>query len=128
VLAGSSWAPRLRHFATISGARYIELPGDDHLTLRDGDHGVFDDIEEFLTGTRPEPTGGRVLKTVLFTEIVDSTATAARLGDRSGRPRGRTSRWSRDYDHRRRPPVTALDAAARGKPTRRNHRPALTAP
>ncbi len=66
----------------IPGARYIELPGDDHLTLREGDHGVFDDIEEFLTGRRPEPEFDRVLKTVLFTDIVKSTERAVSMGDR----------------------------------------------
>jgi pimeloyl-ACP methyl ester carboxylesterase/DNA-binding SARP family transcriptional activator len=72
-----------RHLAEhIPGARYIELPGDDHLTIREGDHGVFDDIEEFLTGTRPEPEIDRVLKTVLFTDIVKSTERAASMGDR----------------------------------------------
>ena len=72
-----------RHLAEhIPGARYIELPGDDHLTLREGDHGVFDDIEEFLTGTRPEPEFDRVLKTVLFTDIVKSTERAVSMGDR----------------------------------------------
>jgi pimeloyl-ACP methyl ester carboxylesterase len=72
-----------RHLAEhIPGARYIELPGDDHLTIREGDHGVFDDIEEFLTGSRPEPPIDRVLKTVLFTDIVKSTERAVSLGDR----------------------------------------------
>lgn len=66
----------------IPGARYIELPGDDHLTIREGHHGVFDDIEEFLTGTRPEPVIDRVLKTVLFTDIVQSTERAVSMGDR----------------------------------------------
>jgi pimeloyl-ACP methyl ester carboxylesterase len=66
----------------IPGARYIELPGDDHLTIREGHHGVFDDIEEFLTGTRPEPEIDRVLKTVLFTDIVQSTERAVSMGDR----------------------------------------------
>jgi class 3 adenylate cyclase len=66
----------------IPGARYIELPGDDHLTIREGEHGVFDEIEEFLTGTRPEPVADRVLKTVLFTDIVQSTERAVSLGDR----------------------------------------------
>jgi class 3 adenylate cyclase len=72
-----------RHLAEhIPGARYIELPGDDHLTIREGDHRVFDDIEEFLTGTRPEPEVDRVVKTVLFTDIVKSTETAVSMGDR----------------------------------------------
>ena len=72
-----------RHLAQhIPGARYIELPGDDHLTIREGDHRVFDDIEEFLTGTRPEPEIDRVLKTVLFTDIVKSTERAVSMGDR----------------------------------------------
>ena len=84
-----------RHLAEhIPGARYIELPGDDHLTLREGDHGVFDDIEEFLTGTRPEPKFDRVLKTVLFTDIVSSTERAVERGRpalarAAGRPRCR---------------------------------------
>ena len=69
----------------IPGARCIELPGDDHLTLREGDHGVFDDIEEFLTGTRPEPEFDRVLKTVLFTDIVKSTERVVSMGDRRWR-------------------------------------------
>jgi pimeloyl-ACP methyl ester carboxylesterase len=69
----------------IPGARYIELPGDDHLTIREGHHGVFDDIEEFLTGTRPEPVIDRVLKTVLFTDIVQSTERAVSMGDRRWR-------------------------------------------
>jgi class 3 adenylate cyclase len=66
----------------IPGARYIELAGDDHLTIREGDHGVFDEIEEFLTGARPEPEIDRVLKTVLFTDIVKSTERAVSMGDR----------------------------------------------
>jgi class 3 adenylate cyclase len=69
----------------IRGARYIEVPGDDHLTIRDGDHGVFDDIEEFLTGTRPEPEFERVLTTALFTDIVGSTERAVSMGDRRWR-------------------------------------------
>ena len=63
------------------GARYIELPGADHLTIREDEPGPFDDIEEFLTGRKPEPHFDRILKTVLFTDIVDSTGRAADLGD-----------------------------------------------
>jgi class 3 adenylate cyclase len=69
----------------ISGAHYIELPGDDHLTIREDEPGPFDDIEEFLTGQRPAPNPDRILTTVLFTDIVDSTRRAADLGDQHWR-------------------------------------------
>jgi class 3 adenylate cyclase len=69
----------------ISGARLLELPGDWHLNGSDGgEDDALDAIEEFLTGRRHEPPVpvDRVLKTVLFTDIVDSTARAAAEGDR----------------------------------------------
>jgi class 3 adenylate cyclase len=65
----------------IPSARYIELPGADHLTVRQSDLFPFEDIEEFLTGHRPAPELERVLKTVLFTDIVSSTKRAVELGD-----------------------------------------------
>jgi class 3 adenylate cyclase len=65
----------------IAGARFLEIPGEDHLTIRDSEPGPFDDIEEFLTGHRPEPNLDRILKTVLFTDIVASTQRAAEIGD-----------------------------------------------
>jgi pimeloyl-ACP methyl ester carboxylesterase len=69
----------------IPGARYVELPGIDHLPWA-GDAGpVLDEIEEFLTGTRPVPEPDRVLATVMFVDIVDSTERAAALGDRRWR-------------------------------------------
>jgi pimeloyl-ACP methyl ester carboxylesterase len=69
----------------IPGARFVELPGADHLiTARDADT-IADEIEEFLTGTRPAPEPDRVLATVLFTDIVGSTERAAELGDRRWR-------------------------------------------
>jgi len=69
----------------IAGARYVELPGDDHLFFA-GDAGrILDEIEEFLTGSRSDVETDRVLATVLFTDIVDSTARAAALGDRDWR-------------------------------------------
>ncbi len=69
----------------ISGARFIELTGDDHLPIGEDAPRYFDDIEEFLTGHRPDPLPERVLKTVLFTDIVDSTKTAERVGDKDWR-------------------------------------------
>ncbi len=66
----------------IPNAKLVELPGEDHLVWA-GDHDVvIDEVEEFLTGTRHGPDPDRVLLTVLFSDIVDSTSTAAKLGDR----------------------------------------------
>jgi class 3 adenylate cyclase len=68
----------------IPGAKYVELGGDEHLVWI-GDDTLLDEVESFLTGVRrgPEPT--RLLATVLFTDIVGSTETAAKLGDRRWR-------------------------------------------
>jgi pimeloyl-ACP methyl ester carboxylesterase len=66
--------------ANIPGARYIELPGDDHLltTIGDADR-LLDEVEEFLTGVRHGPEPDRVLATLLFTDIVASTERASTL-------------------------------------------------
>jgi class 3 adenylate cyclase len=74
--------------ALIPGARRVELPGDWHLSLVDDEEAeALDLIEEFITGSRPAPRIDidRVLATVLFTDIVDSTPRAAALGDRRWR-------------------------------------------
>jgi class 3 adenylate cyclase len=69
----------------IPGAKYVELPGDDHLLFA-GDTGlILDEVEEFLTGVRRGPDPDRVLVTLLFTDIVGSTQRAAELGDRAWR-------------------------------------------
>src|SRR5262249_22630895 len=72
----------------IPGARRVELPGDWHLSLVDDEEAeALDIIEEFITGLPPSPEIDidHVLATVLFTDIVDSTARAAELGDRRWR-------------------------------------------
>jgi len=72
----------------IPGAQRVELPGDWHLSLvPDEEADALDIIEEFITGTRPSPAVDidRVLATVMFTDIVDSTPRAAKLGDRRWR-------------------------------------------
>jgi pimeloyl-ACP methyl ester carboxylesterase len=69
----------------IPGAKFVELPGGDHLPWVGDQDSVLDEIEEFLTGARPIPEEDRVLATVLFTDIVGSTENAAKLGDRSWR-------------------------------------------
>ena len=70
----------------IAGARFVEVPGADQTIWGGEVDRYLDEIEEFITGRR----GGaveRVLATVLFTDIVDSTAQAAALGDRAWRAR-----------------------------------------
>jgi pimeloyl-ACP methyl ester carboxylesterase len=67
--------------AHIPNARYVELDGADHLWFTENADEVVGEIEEFLTGTRASPDPDRKLATVLFTDIVDSTARAASLGD-----------------------------------------------
>ena len=59
----------------------MELDGADHLWFTENADELVDEIEEFLTGARAAPDPDRRLATVLFTDIVGSTATAAELGD-----------------------------------------------
>ncbi len=68
----------------IPGATYVELDGDDHLVWI-GPDDLLDEVEAFLTGVRRGPELDRVLATVLFTDIVRSTETAADVGDRRWR-------------------------------------------
>jgi class 3 adenylate cyclase len=66
----------------IPGARYIELPGKDHILFVGDNAGeIADAIQEFLTGSRAPVLVDRVLATVLFTDIVGSTEKAAALVD-----------------------------------------------
>ena len=69
----------------IPGAKYVELPGEDHVFFVGDTEAMLGEIEEFLTGVRPVPEIDRVLATVLFTDIVGSTERAATLGDRAWR-------------------------------------------
>ena len=66
----------------IPGAKYVELPGDDHLIWAGDVDEVVEEVEEFLTGSRPVHGADRVLATVLFTDVVGSTERAAALCDR----------------------------------------------
>ena len=70
--------------AGIPGAKLVELPGDDHVPVYDPDQ-IIDEVEEFLTGHRADREPDRMLATVMFTDIVDSTRRAAELGDRRWR-------------------------------------------
>ncbi|HUQ39033.1 MAG TPA: adenylate/guanylate cyclase domain-containing protein [Acidimicrobiales bacterium] len=76
-----------RHLAdNIGGARLVEGPGDFHMPWSVEEMWFLDEVETFLTGHRPGPVQAeRFLSTVLFTDIVDSTVEASRLGDRAWR-------------------------------------------
>ena len=66
----------------IPGAKLVELPGDDHLPFFGDQDAVVALTQEFLTGALPVADPDRVLATVVFTDIVDSTRLATELGDR----------------------------------------------
>jgi class 3 adenylate cyclase len=69
----------------IPGARLVLLPGSEALAFAGGEASELDEIEEFLTGVRHVPDAERILATVMFADIVDSTGWAAKLGDRQWR-------------------------------------------
>ena len=71
---GRYLAEHIRH------ARFVELAGDDHFVAVDADQ-ILDEVEEFLTGTRPAPPSDRMLTTILFTDLVGSTERVEDLGD-----------------------------------------------
>ena len=69
----------------IPGARFVELNGSDHLFYSQDADAVLGHIRQFLTGSSAATEHDRVLATVLFTDIVDSTRRAAALGDTAWR-------------------------------------------
>jgi len=68
----------------IPNSRYVELDGADHLPWFTPDRAL-SEIQEFLTGYRVAETPDRALATVLLTDVVESTDTAAALGDQRWR-------------------------------------------
>jgi class 3 adenylate cyclase len=82
----------------IPDARYVELPGIDHMPWAGDADAVVGEIEEFITGARSAPEPDRVLATVMFVDIVGSTERAGELGD---------SRW--------RELLSSYQAAVRGE-------------
>jgi class 3 adenylate cyclase len=70
----------------IPGAQLVEVPGaDDYWWASDSADAVLDEVEEFVTGVLGTPPQNRVLSTILFTDIVSSTARAIELGDQRWR-------------------------------------------
>jgi class 3 adenylate cyclase len=67
----------------IPGAKYVELPGRNwYHSVEPGWRASFQEIAEFLTGHQADVADDRVLATVLFTDIVNSTRRASEIGDR----------------------------------------------
>jgi len=66
--------------ARIPGARFVELEGDDHIPIVDQDQ-ILDEVEAFLTGSRPVTPSHRVLTTILCTDLVGSTEHVQAVGD-----------------------------------------------
>jgi class 3 adenylate cyclase len=82
-IAGARWTAE-----QIPGAQFVELEGNAHMIPRGDWRAVADEVERFLTGVQErgewdEPEHERVLTTILFTDLVGSTARAAELGDRA---------------------------------------------
>ena len=66
----------------IPESKYVELPGRNAYHFVEPWRDSFREIHQFLTGHQPDVADDRVLATVLFTDIVDSTRRAAEIGDR----------------------------------------------
>jgi pimeloyl-ACP methyl ester carboxylesterase len=69
----------------IPGARFVEVAGEDHFPWVGDTDPILDEVEQFVTGARPSAVPDRVLATVLFADVVESTQRLARHGDRSWR-------------------------------------------
>jgi class 3 adenylate cyclase len=81
-------------------ARMVEFEGEDHGFWSESTGEWLGEVQEFLTGARAEPDADRVLATVLFTDIVDSTRAASELGDQ---------RWREVLERHQRAVREALD-------------------
>ena len=69
----------------IPNAKFVELPGVDHVFFSEDSNTLASEIQEFVTGARSVAEPRRILATILFTDIVGSTTTAAAMGDQSWR-------------------------------------------
>jgi class 3 adenylate cyclase len=71
--------------SAIPDARYVEVPGADHVPYLGDTEPILTEVEEFLTGRRQHTDADRVLATVLFIDMVGSTERAVEVGDRAWR-------------------------------------------
>jgi pimeloyl-ACP methyl ester carboxylesterase len=100
-------AAAVRHVAgQIAGSRYLELGGQDMFPFVGDSEAVLDAIQEFVTGAPPPADADRVLATCLFTDVVGSTQTLGRIGDRA---------WSDLLQSHARQSGTHLSGSAAGR-------------
>jgi pimeloyl-ACP methyl ester carboxylesterase len=69
----------------IQDAKLVEIDADDHLPFGDGAESIVSEIERFLIGKQKISKIDRVISTVMFTDIIDSTRLAEKLGDKHWR-------------------------------------------
>ena len=110
--------------ASIPGARYVELPGGDHLSYGDGSEELLDEVEEFVTGERQPARVDRVLLSAVHGHRGlhragggrgrRALARPARSPRRAVSPPARTLRRSRGEDHGRRLPGRLRRPCSRG--------------
>jgi class 3 adenylate cyclase len=82
----------------IPGARFVDLEGTDHVVMLENPEPVLIELEAFVTGERPRSRPDHGFATVVFTDLVSSTARAAQVGDR--RWRELIDRYERDITER----------------------------
>ncbi len=87
----------------IKDSKLVVLPGSADFLFTGDPDALMVEIEEFVTGERPVPTDDRVMATVLYTDLVESTALASRIGDR---------RWSQVLDRHDRLVREAIDTGS----------------
>ena len=66
----------------IPGAKLVELDGEEHIPFLGDSSSITAEVEEFITGHRPERDDDRVLATILLADICDSSRVASEMGDR----------------------------------------------
>jgi pimeloyl-ACP methyl ester carboxylesterase len=71
----------------ISGARFVEFPGNTHSIMSIAPEKVLAEIQAFITGARPALVDDRMLATVLFVDVANSTEALSALGDHAWKTR-----------------------------------------
>jgi pimeloyl-ACP methyl ester carboxylesterase len=71
----------------IPGARFVEFPGNTHAMFAIRPEQVLAEIQAFITGVRPVAVDDRVLATILFVDVANSTQALSALGDRAWKTR-----------------------------------------